>query len=557
MRRIDFVLAAAVGAVVLLTWLPRLTGPIDLRWDGGVYYVLGTTLADGTGYRLLNEPGEIEANQYPPLFPAIIALHQRLAGTSNPTSVGQQLRLTFLLLSIALGLGAFALFRCYLAPGPAVAAAAVCMLHTSAIFVSDIAFAELPYTLVTVLFFIVSRKGVPAWSREAFAGLLGVAAFLLRTSGIALLAAWVAGGLLQRRLRVAAVRFALVFPFVLGWQIYVAAVERGPSYIVPNYTYQRADYLFYNVSYARNVTLRDPERPDAGRLLVAGLAERLAKNLLTAPRRTGETISAQRDYWRRPIARLSRIPAVDGLFRPRLVDIGLALLGIVVLGGLARQFFGGDYVMPSYVFLYIGIIGLTPWLYSDRYWFPLAPMMIVGLSHLWAGIQEALEAREWHGVRRCGHHMVLAGIGVILLVQVMSLFDFFRERHQPVVYSDLQGQTVSYRLFYYRDTYRALDAAIDWLRQDAPRGAIVAASMPHWVYLRSDLKAVMPPFERDPMKALHLLETVPVSYLLVDGRTGSFTREFGLPAVRLAPDRWESVFADVEGEVEIFRRVTP
>ena len=131
-RRIDFVLAAAVGAVVLLTWLPRLTGPIDLRWDGGVYYVLGTALADGTGYRLLNEPGEIEANQYPPLFPAIIALHQRLAGTSNPTLVGQQLRLTFLLLSIALGLGAYALFRCYLAPAPAVAAAARSKVHTAA-----------------------------------------------------------------------------------------------------------------------------------------------------------------------------------------------------------------------------------------------------------------------------------------------------------------------------------------------------------------------------------------------------------------------------------------
>ncbi len=556
MRRIDFVLAAAVSAVVLLTWLPRLTGPIDLRWDGGVYYVLGTALADGRGYRLLNEPGEIEANQYPPLFPALIALHQRLAGTSDPTLVGQRLRFTFLLLSIALGLAAYALFRRRLAPGLAVVAAVVCMLHTSAIFVSDIAFAELPFTLLTVIFFIVSRKDEPSWSREVLAGLLAVAAFLLRTTGIALLAAWVAGGLLQQRLRVAAVRFALAFPFVLGWQLHIAAVEQGPSYGAPSYTYQRADYLFYNVSYARNVMLRDPERPEAGRLSVAGLAQRLAKNLLTAPRHAGETISALRDHWRKQIARSSRLPAVGGLFRPRLIDMGLALLGSLVLAGLARQFFGGDYVMPLYVFLYIGTIGLTPWPYSDRYWFPLAPMMIVGLSHLWAGIREALEAREWHGARRWGHRMVSAGIGVILLVQVMSLFDFFRERHKPVVYRDLQGQTVSYRLFYYRDTYRALDAAIDWLREDASGGGIVAASMPHWVYLRSGLKAVKPPFERDPMKALHLLETVPVGYLVVDGRTGSFTREFGLPAVRLAPDRWESVFADAEGEVEIFRRVT-
>ena len=38
-------LTVLVLAIVL--WLPRLTGPIDLRWDGGVYYILGTSLAEG------------------------------------------------------------------------------------------------------------------------------------------------------------------------------------------------------------------------------------------------------------------------------------------------------------------------------------------------------------------------------------------------------------------------------------------------------------------------------------------------------------------------------
>ena len=47
-------------------WAPRAYGPIELRWDAGVYYVLGTSLAEGKGYRLLNEPGEIRAVKYPP-----------------------------------------------------------------------------------------------------------------------------------------------------------------------------------------------------------------------------------------------------------------------------------------------------------------------------------------------------------------------------------------------------------------------------------------------------------------------------------------------------------
>jgi hypothetical protein len=556
-RKSDLILGLALCVLVLLTWLPRLTGPIDLRWDGGVYYVLGTALAEGRGYRLLNEPGDIEANQYPPLFPAVIAVHQWMAGTSDPTLVGQRLRLTFLLLSIALGLASYALFRRRFAPGLALVAAAVCLLHTSAIFVSDIAFAELPFTVLTVLFFVVARNDEASWSREASAGLLAVAAFLLRTTGIALLAAWVAGALLRRRPRVAAVRFALVFPFVLGWQIHIATVEGGSSYSAPSYTYQRADYLFYNVSYARNVMLRDPNRPEAGRLSLPALAGRVATNLAALPRRCGETITTVREYWRKQIARSSRLPVVGRLFRPRLTEVGLVLLGSLVLAGLARQFLGGDHVMPLYVVLYALAVSTTPWAYSDRYWSPLAPMMIVGLSHLLMRIEEALEARGWHGTRRWGHRLVLAGIALVLVVQVVSLFDFFRERHEPVVYRDRRGEMVSYRLFYYRDTYRALDAGLDVLHEAAEPGAIVSASMPHWVYLRTGLKAVKPPFERDPERALDLLGAVPVAYLIVDGRSNSFTREFGLPAVRQAPDRWESVFADLEGEVEIFRRVAP
>ena len=69
-------LLVLLGLAVCL-WLPRLRGPLDMRYDAGVYYILGTSLAEGRGYRLLNEPGAIQAIQYPPLLPAVAALHQR------------------------------------------------------------------------------------------------------------------------------------------------------------------------------------------------------------------------------------------------------------------------------------------------------------------------------------------------------------------------------------------------------------------------------------------------------------------------------------------------
>lgn len=61
MSRSVIVLSPIVIAVA--SWLPRFHGPLDLRWDSGAYCILGTSLAEGKGYRLLNEPGEIEAVQ--------------------------------------------------------------------------------------------------------------------------------------------------------------------------------------------------------------------------------------------------------------------------------------------------------------------------------------------------------------------------------------------------------------------------------------------------------------------------------------------------------------
>src|SRR2546430_5363587 len=78
-----------------MLWLPGLTGSKDLRWDGGLYYLLGTSLAEGHGYRISSEPGSPEAVQYPPLLPAVVALHQWVLGTANPDVVAPWLRKSY------------------------------------------------------------------------------------------------------------------------------------------------------------------------------------------------------------------------------------------------------------------------------------------------------------------------------------------------------------------------------------------------------------------------------------------------------------------------------
>ena len=115
-RRQDLICGAVLLLIWLAVWIPRLNGPINLRWDASTYYVLGTALAEGKGYRLLNEPGEIESVQYPPLLPLIVAAHQRVMGTSDYFEVGSRLRFSYFVLSGLYLLAVYALARELLAP---------------------------------------------------------------------------------------------------------------------------------------------------------------------------------------------------------------------------------------------------------------------------------------------------------------------------------------------------------------------------------------------------------------------------------------------------------
>src|SRR5438876_8035676 len=164
-RRIDrlatrYRAEAVVVAIALLLWAPRLTGPIDLRWDGGVYYVLGTSLATGHGYRILSEPGSPEALQYPPLLAAAVALHEWALGTTNPNVVAPWLRKLYFVIFVAYALAVLALAKRHLRPWFALAAAALCLLQIMTIFLSDLLFAELPFALVSVLFVLVAASGL-------------------------------------------------------------------------------------------------------------------------------------------------------------------------------------------------------------------------------------------------------------------------------------------------------------------------------------------------------------------------------------------------------------
>src|SRR5262249_1611173 len=160
------------------------------------YYVLGTALAESKGYRLLNEPGDIEAVQYPPVLPLMVAAHERALGTTDYQIVGARLRLTYFLLSGAYLLAVYAVPRPLLPPSLAlVAPAGTGLSFYSFLYPSDSLYAEIPFGLIAMLFLLCLPHDRPA--PRVVAGLLAAAAYLVRTAGIVLLAVWVGDSLVR------------------------------------------------------------------------------------------------------------------------------------------------------------------------------------------------------------------------------------------------------------------------------------------------------------------------------------------------------------------------
>jgi hypothetical protein len=536
---------ALIGALTA-TWLPRLRGPIDLRWDAAVYYTLGTSLAEGRGYRLLNEPGEIKATTWPPALPAFIALHERALGTSDPVVVGTALRRSFLVIWIAYLAAAYWLFRRYLGFALSAVATAMCGLHLSAVWLSDRAYTDIPLAFVITLFFATRKEGshldLKGW-------VLASLAFLLRTVGGALLLAWMAEPWFRRSFRTAIVRTALAVVPIAAWQGYIAHVEHEAEYKSPPYEYARADYALYNVSYARNMTLRNPDKPELGKTTAAELAERVLGNALTIPSHVGGAISVSESDWAAVMADIKTRPIIRHLVPWRGLPIALIVLAAICAIGFV-DLIRRNTTMALSVVLYFAFLCLLPTSYHWlRYLVAISPLLVLALM---LGLQRlrAPLAGEWQRLGGMAGATLMSGI---VLLQAATLVWYFRHEFEPVVHEQWHGHRVAYSLFSYDPSFESFDNGLEWLQTHAGRSSIAVSSMASWVYLRTGLHSVMPPFVSRHDEELRLLDSVPADFVVVDTCGLSSTREYARPALRTATD-WTLAFAASGESLEIYQR---
>lgn len=533
-----------VGLAVLL-WLPRLSGPIDLRYDAGVYFLLGVSLAEGHGYRIPSEPGAPEAVQYPPGLPGLVAAQALVFHTTDPVELGRWLRRTYFLGFIGFALAVLALARTQLSPGWATAATCLCLLQLNTYLLSDLLFAELPFALASVGFAWVLLRPSPHLRRQEGLGFaLATAGFLFRSAGLALFAAWVGEALLRRQWRLVLLRSVLSFiPFAL-WQVHVANVRASHDYRQPAYAYQRAPYQFYNVTYAENVALVDPFRPELGKVNPRALFSRFAENLAVIPSSVGEAVSTTFGFWRWALNSLQDLVTHRRPIPAWAVQVPLYALAVLASVGLGVIAFRRQWVIPVFVLASIALVCATPWPGQfSRYLAPLAAFLSVAafVGALW--IQQSIASANRRSLRRvvlwslCGLASITVSAQVFTLVQV-----FVRRQTDPRMPSLGRGE--QHHVFYHDRTWSAWENAVTWIGEHAPTDAIIATVSPHLCYLWTGRHAVFPPMEADPLVARQLLQAVPISFVIVDELAFlDTTRLYAEPALARPNSGWRVVYS--------------
>jgi len=483
----------------------------------------------------------------------IVAAHEEVLRSSDPVLVGLWLRFTWFGFSVLSSIGSFVLARIFLSRVYALAIALICIFSYQIFFVSTLCFAELPFCLATILFAILYYKPHRGWLDKAGTAATAIAAYLLRTVGVALLIAWVADALLRRQFRSAAVRACVALTPVILWQSYIRTVETGYTYQHPYYTYQRAPWVFYNVSYSTNVSMRSPFEPELGRASAQDLALRFLENAVALPYNLGETLTMPTNFWKTYLGKLNRrIPYVSLPWAA--INALMCLLGFSVLAGILVQFQERSRILSLYLILTIAAVCTTPWPgQSPRYLAPTMPFLLLALLRF----TQTLERWACRTLPRMNPYgseaLSICTMSLVVLGALVCFRTTCRNFLDSTSYQDSRGIKTEYRLLHYPVEFTSVELAMLWLSAHAEPHSVVAASMPQWTYLNTGLKTVMPPLESNSFIAQKMLDSVPVTFLILDHMTmeHGFNEKFQR-LVRDAPSKWIRVHS--EGGVSIYKR---
>lgn len=329
--------ATVLSLHAALVWMLRQPS-ITTIGDDALYLLLGRSLR-AFHYRELFYAGAPLHSQYPPVYPALLAI----AGAVG----GERLGVLIAVGILASLVGLFALFvtvrRQWSSSTVAFVVLALVALNPSLVQLAGMIMSEAPFFCFSVgAIALLARPNPGRWTLVA-AGALAVAAALTRGIGITVVAAVGLHWVLQRRWRAVVVLGVACALTVAPWLVW--------SVRAPVRDAQR--------SYAADATVGMRDRRSAGP--IATVAQRIAAN---AP-----------EYGVRQLPAALPVPAI----RDTAVDNWVALIVIVTLGLMGmRELWRRWRAAALYLLCYGALLLVWPWA-LDRFLVPAIPIVIVAV----------------------------------------------------------------------------------------------------------------------------------------------------------------------------------
>lgn len=205
--RADIYIPLAIAALVLGIAISTVTPwPVGAFEDDAVYTILGKSLAEGTGYRMINLPGSPAATHYPPGYPALLAVLWRMAPSFPDNVVVFKFANSLLLAIAAAGTYCFARRRLELSRTASSIAAIITSLSIAVLLLTGMVLSEpLFLALLIPALFVTERAVDTGRARTALlAGALLGMLTLVRSLGLFAVPAALALLLWRRRYAAAA-----------------------------------------------------------------------------------------------------------------------------------------------------------------------------------------------------------------------------------------------------------------------------------------------------------------------------------------------------------------
>ena len=361
------VLLALSLPTLLFVWINRDVPHFGVLQDDGMYLIDGKALAEGAGYRILSLPAQPYDTRYPPLYPLYLSLAW-LAAPSYPATLAVAVILSWVCLPVVLLLGYWWCVGQRLSVPITWLTLGLFALNPYVLFfVSNLGSEMMFMVFLFGALLAAEREG---WRWALFAGAVAGAAYLTRTSGIALLPAAIVYHCSKKHAR-GALHFTLgVLPAVAGWAVW-SRLHAAPWHDVVTLCYTNyLGYYFTNVGWDN-------------------IGHVLARN-------SGALLEA-----------------MGSLVFPQMMEGWLAKvilwpLALVTIVGCVRMVWQG-YARLYALFALVSVAMLLVWHYqpNQRFILPLAPLLLAGFGFAMVELAAWVQQQD-RGLAVRGLAMVLA-----------------------------------------------------------------------------------------------------------------------------------------------------